>query len=289
MTLFAATLLAGNVLAQGVSSAAERLSNQPADATQVAKRVESVRTLIESSSGARQVEASGDEQAKHKRAEARELHKKAEAAHKAGDLEGANKLLSAASAKMFEAVRGSAPEQVTADKVRNDFNARLDSVKALLAAQKRIGGEKADPKAAETTRSIEKGVAEAEKLAAANKLPEARATLDRAYLVAKASIGSMRGGDTLVRALKFDTKAEEYHYELDRNDTHQMLIKVLLDEKKGESDAMVQGFVQKANALRKEAEAAAGKGDHVKGIKLLEDSTAELVKAIRGAGIYIPG
>jgi hypothetical protein len=52
---------------------------------------------------------------------------------------------------------------------------------------------------------------------------------------------------------------------------------------------MVKGFVDKATQLRTQAESTASKGDYVGGIKLLEDSTAELVKAIRGAGIYIPG
>ena len=39
----------------------------------------------------------------------------------------------------------------------------------------------------------------------------------------------MRSGDTLVRSLNFASKEEEYRYEIDRNDTHQMLIKVLVE------------------------------------------------------------
>jgi hypothetical protein len=53
--------------------------------------------------------------------------------------------------------------------------------------------------------------------------------------------------------------------------------------------AGMQAFTDKAAALRAEAEAQARRGDHAAGIKLLEDSTRELVRAIRSGGIYIPG
>jgi hypothetical protein len=63
---------------------------------------------------------------------------------------------------------------------------------------------------------------------------------------------------------------------------------VLLSEKS--ADSTVQRFVAKAKELRARAEGAAGNGkDYASGVKLLEESTAELVRAIRGAGIYIPG
>jgi hypothetical protein len=95
-----------------------------------------------------------------------------------------------------------------------------------------------------------------------------------------------------VRSLNFASKEEEYHYEIDRNDTHLMLIKVLVEEKRAANPALDQqvgGFVTKARELRNKAEAAAGHKDHAEAVKLLEESTAELVRAIRNAGIYIPG
>ncbi|NTW60485.1 MAG: hypothetical protein HGA43_15130, partial [Nitrospirae bacterium] len=116
--------------------------------------------------------------------------------------------------------------------------------------------------------------------------------LERAYLVAKAGVSSLRSGDTLVRSLKFASKEEEYHYEIDRNETHQMLIKMLVDEKRSSNaalDQQVASFLEKARNLRNAADSAAGKGEHERAVMLLEESTAELVRAIRNAGIYIPG
>jgi hypothetical protein len=98
----------------------------------------------------------------------------------------------------------------------------------------------------------------------------------------------MRSGDTLVRSLNFANKQEEYKYELDRNDSLQMLYKVLI-EQKGNANPMVVAQVKKAQDLRGAAEAAAARADHVEGIRLLEESTGQLVRAIRSAGIFIPG
>lgn len=286
-----ALVVAGAVADGTTPSAPERAATQELDRAQLERRLQSVHTLIESSSAARQVEASGGKDAQALRERARQTHQQAEETFKAGDLAKAARLLSEASVAMFEAVRLSAPEKVTGAKNQADYNARLESVRALLAAQKRISDEKSVKGTAETARAIERLMGEAQQLAAANQYEQARATLDRAYLIAKASIGDLRHGDTLVRSLKFANKEEEYRYEVDRNDTHQMLIKVLLEDKQAavENSRSIKAMLEKAGQLRGQAEASASRGDHAAAVRLLEESTAELVKAIRNAGVYIPG
>jgi hypothetical protein len=260
------------------------------DREQLERKLGSTQTLIESSSGARQIEASGAAAAAAQRTKARELHKRAAEALRAGDPEGANKLLDESSRAMFEGVRVAAPQQVTDAKQRTDYTARLESTRALVDAQKRIAAEKGGARAAEPAKQAEALVAEAEKLAAANQLPEAKLKVDQAYWIVKASIGTLRNGDTLVRSLDFATPLEEYQYEIDRNDTHRMLVDMLLKDKRGGgSDALVDQAVASSTTLRKQAEGQAARNDHKTAIKTLEDSTRELVKAIRAAGVYIPG
>jgi hypothetical protein len=94
----------------------------------------------------------------------------------------------------------------------------------------------------------------------------------------------------VVRSLHLATPADEYAYEVDRNDTHRMLVQMLLkDRRDGNVDAMVDQAVSASAKLRARAEQEAGRRDHPSAIKTLEDSTRELVKAIRAAGVYIPG
>ncbi len=259
------------------------------DRDQLARRVQSVGTLIESSSAARQIDSSGDAAARARRDTARVLHREAAGALESGDLAGAGKLLEQATRELMEGARLARPDQVVGEKKKRDFEARLESARALLAAQQRITKEKgAGREAQDAARTIETQIAEAQKLAAAGRDDEARTLLDRAYLTARVSIESMRRGDTLVRSLTFANKREEYDYEVDRNDTHRMLINVLLSDRK-EAAALMQGYIDKAAGLRGEAEGKAKAGDHEGAIKVLEDSTKELVRAIRAGGIYIPG
>lgn len=293
MIVLAIAAISGSAQAQVTSgeqsSAATRLQAAKIDKESLSFNMESVGKLIETSSAARQIDSSKAPEAQDKRQKARELYKSAQAALAADDLPKAAQLLTDVRAMFFDAVRLAAPEEVTAKKLESDYRARLDSVNALLGAYKRVANEKgsAAKGVGETVAQIEKGVAEGAGLAQTGRYKEARAALDRAYLVAKAGISGLRSGDTLVRSLNFASKEEEYQYEIDRNNTHQMLIEVLLSEKR--ADSVVQGFIAKAKDLRAQAEAAANGRDYTTGVKLLEESTTELVRAIRGAGIYIPG
>lgn len=274
------------------SQTTPRPPRPPEDAEQLDRRLSSVEKLIEKSSAAQQVESSGNSQAQVLRGQARELRLQAQTSFKAGNLVDASRLLDQAAKKMFEGARLSAPEQLAGDKKKRDFASRLESVKALLAAQKRISVEKKlGAKGTEATNKLEAQVVEANALAAAGKLDQGRALLDQVYFTTKVVIEGLREGDTLVRSLEFATKEDEYIYEVDRNDTHKMLVKVLLDEKRASNanlETMVKNNLEKAAALRAEAEALAVKKEFEAAIKLLENSTKELVRAIRGAGIYIP-
>ena len=264
----------------------------PPDREQLERKLTSTSTLIESSSGARQIESSGVAAAGERRHRARELHRQAAAALQAGQMEVAARLLDYSSRAMFDGVRLSAPEQIAGPKQRTDFDARMDSTRALLEAQKRIAAEKnAGPRAGELSLRIGTLMTEAGELARTGHLVEGRRTLDEAYLAVRAAIGGMRSGETMVRSLNFANKEEEYRYEIDRNDTHRMLVQVLLKDKRGGDaiDVMVDQAVAAAATLRTQAEAQASRREHEAAVKTLEESTRELVQAIRSAGVYIPG
>lgn len=259
------------------------------DAAHLEKRLAAISILVDQSSAARQVDASGDARALERREQARSLYRQALASFQRGDHAKAAALANDASTRMLEAVRLAAPEQVNGPKRQTDYEARLESVRALAAAHKRIAAEKAPDarEAAETSRTLDRLVAEAQAQAEAKNFAAAAETLDRAYHAAKAAVASMRGGDTLVRSLSFASREEEYRYELDRNDTHDMLVKLLLKDKPLTGEQ--RGFMERARALRAQAEAAARGGDHGGAVRLLEDATRELVRAIRLAGVFIPG
>lgn len=270
-----------------------RSARPPEDKEQLERRLASVATLIEKSSAAKQIESSAVPQALALREKARELRQQAEQSFKAGNYVEASRFLDQTAKSMFEGVRLAAPEQIERGKKQRDFDTRMESVKALLEAQKRISAEKNQgAKGAATSRRIEGLIREAQAFATAGKLDEGRTLLDQVYVTTRTEIESMREGDTLVRSLNFATKEEEYLYEVNRNETHKMLVRVLLDEKRSTNsglDGMVKNYLDKSESLRLSAQSLAEKKDFEGAVQMLEDSTKELVRAIRSAGVYIPG
>jgi hypothetical protein len=257
---------------------------------QLESRLKSLNLLIESSSVARQAALSNDPAAGQHRQAARDNLAQATDAVNKGDLPRAAQLLNNSAKEMFECARIAAPKSVSEDKKRKDFSARLDSVTALRDALIRVSAEKnQEHRTGETISKVDPMVLDA-KIAAPVDIDHARALLDKAYSMVKLEVEALREGDTLVRSLKFDSKADEYRYELDRNDTHQMLITLLLKEERKDPkvDSMVNNAVKEAGRLRSRAEEARKKGDYEAAVEALEKSTDELVRAIRAAGVDIP-
>jgi tetratricopeptide (TPR) repeat protein len=174
---------------------------------------------------------------------------------------------------------------------QHDYETKLRSINALLEAQQRIADEKANvEQKQQLKRTVSALLNSAADYAAANDYEQAAKTVKQAYQIITASIEQLRGGETLVRTLHFETPEEEYHYELDRNDTYQMLIHMLVEDKKTmDVTERVQQFLDQARALRKLGERQAENGEFDTAIKSLEQSTRNLIFAMRNAGFFIPG
>jgi len=248
--------------------------------------------LLNDSSAAQQVNDSDVEAARELRGRAVEQYEAALQAHKSGEFKAAEAGLSEAIKLMYAAVSAVRKNQAPTEKNNRDFKNRQASVDALLAAHERISGEKGRRKEHELLRKeIAAEVGRATELLQTGEPEEAWHYLNSAYKMIKAAVKELREGDTLVRELKFETKEDEYIYELDRNDTHVMLIEVLLKDRLEDERIRdrVKLLTSKAEELRAVAESQAMDGQFAKAIETLEQSTSQLVKAIRGAGVYIPG
>ncbi len=258
------------------------------DKAAVKSRMDNVRNLVNTSSGAKRVQQ-GSEEAKSLRKQATEHLARAETLFEKGDMETANSALHDATIAMFQAIRSVGSGKAGRDKLMQDYRNKRSSLDALLEALKRVAEEKnIDP---EGVSKITAQALEADSLADTGNLQQARVLLDKSYDSVKLEVEKLRSGDTLVRSLEFASKEEEYAYELDRNDTHQMLVKLLLEDKQLDSQGQgqVDAFLAEAKQLRGRAEQQSAEGGYEKGIELLEESTKQIVRAIRRAGVYIPG
>lgn len=281
----AAVTVACALLSVGPALSADSPSRADLD-----QRAAQVMRLIEESSAAHSV-ADGNGEARAHQARARTLLAEAQAnIERHPDL--VPPLLEQATREMLLATRLASAESPPAGGSERDFAARETSVIALRDAYRRIVAEKNLPEGEHLLALVERRLTAASAARQSGDLATARRLLDEAYVAVKVGIEEARRGETLVRTLDFASPREEFYYEIDRNDTHRMLIDVLLSERAARDPGLrtqIDAHVAEAAALRVEAEAAATGSDFARAIAALEASTGELQKAIRRAGIYIPG
>lgn len=251
---------------------------------------ETVDKLLHHSSAAVRLDASDNEAARAKRREAEAYYVRAIEAKNKGQTDREAELLREATKAMITAVQLASREAVTEEKQRMDFQERIASAEVMLSAYDRVRAEEGDTASdASVAQTAREKLARARQDFDSGRIADAQTTADEAYASVRAGIGRLRGGDRLVRSLNFASEAEEYRYELDRNDTHRMLIEMLRDKTANRSVAeTVRPLLAQAEDLRRKAEAAAATGQHASAIGMIEESTAQLVRVIRAAGLYIP-
>jgi len=259
---------------------------------QVEKQVEFVKNLTENSSLAEKLKNNSDVNVQSLHRTAKELYQNALAYLEQGNNGAAAESLFHAKGMMFQAARLAGKQAITVDNDNQIFELRLKSVNALLEAMQRIGIEKNAREKTDRIKSrADAEIANAQEMMKTGESLKARKTLDTVYIYVKTAVSDLRSGDTLVRSLHFKTKKEEYLYELDRNETHAMLVTLLLSEKMKDPQARerAQKFLDKAEGLKQKALESAQKGDYDKAVENFEASTRQIIQAIRSSGLYIPG
>ncbi|VAX13362.1 hypothetical protein MNBD_GAMMA24-2099 [hydrothermal vent metagenome] len=259
---------------------------------QTQQQMKFVKKLLNVSSAAKKIKASEDVNVQSLYRAAKDLYRKALVNIDDENADAAAESLFYATEMMFRAVKLAGKQKVVNDNDYRLFELRLKSVNALLDALQRIGKIKGVADKTDKVKSVvDAEIAKAKALIKTGQPFSARKVIDKAYVEIKTAISGLRSGDTLVRTLHFKTKKEEYLYELDRNDTHKMLVTLLLADKmkNPRTKARAQKFLDKATALRKKAEEYAANGDYEKAVKICEESTKQIVRAIRSSGFFIPG
>ncbi|NCF11025.1 MAG: hypothetical protein GWP66_10145 [Gammaproteobacteria bacterium] len=163
------------------------------------------------------------------------------------------------------------------------------SVTALQAAYRAIRDEVQDTDADQTSRVVT-WVTAAEAERNADQMDAALRKLKMAYVLLQGEIVRLRGGQTLVRELRFTSAAEEYAYEVDRHDSHLLLVELLLGSARGNPvwEAEIEASVDESMRLHWIAHKHAAAGDYRKAVAWLELASDGLVALIRAQGFDIP-
>ncbi len=162
------------------------------------------------------------------------------------------------------------------DKKKQDFDNRLTSINALLTAQKSIAdSNKSD--AGDTREKIDTLLSQAQTEYEKGAYVQGRSVLDQAYSLLKVSIEKMRGGETLVNSLVFDTPAEEFTYYQTKTDSQLTALNLFKENASKPSKArMIGNITTTANKFITQATDLANSGDYDSAIALMEKALTRL-------------
>lgn len=270
------------------SSSAARMAQLPATQERAESAIKEMEMLFSGTSAAKQVGNSKSESVSTGMQEAEKIRLQAHQAMEDKNYAKVIHLSDEAKDKFFDATRQAEPIKALTDKNESDFKQRLESVNALTKALKQATKESG--KNADNALNIIQGlVKQANGLAAEDKYVDGRKALDKAFLVLKVSIESIKNGTT-VTAQKDNSPKGVYEYEVFRNDTYKTLIAMLMDESKKMAIASDPNFledVKKGDGIRKEGITLGEKARYEEATKKLGESTSAYKHAVRLAGVPI--
>ncbi|WP_246264347.1 hypothetical protein [Aromatoleum toluvorans] len=138
-------------------------------------------------------------------------------------------------------------------------------------------------------RRVDGLTAESKQLAEAGRLGEAGKKMAEAYKTAVEELSRLRAGQEVLLSLKFDTPADEYAYEKKRFASNEIMVDMMIAEGRaaGDKRRLVDGFVEEGRRLGTQAEEQAKTGQHAEAVKLMEQASAQLVRALQSMGVPV--
>ncbi len=255
------------------------------------------RSLIEDASVAERIQASQDAEAKRLFALAKDSYASALAALKDGNFAGAEKQLNDAMSAMGKARRQVPDAAALAAKQRAEYEQKLESVESLKKSYLgylKNAGRKSGATEKETEESASLGISRlmeaARKHAVEGRPGDALRALEKAEQVMRSALNRVMDSTLLDYTPKFETPAEEYAFELERNRSYLELIPVAIAELKPTEEAKrnVESLVERNRVVIEQAREYAGQQDYRRALATVHTGTGYLQLALTAAGLVMP-
>lgn len=260
----------------------------------VEQKLAFLKRVLSDSPAVRRIEAGNNAEARKYLAGAQQNYRNAVLSVKNNDMAGADQQLNQATLSIGKA-RQLAPDPLARNlEHQMRYAQMLASVESLRISYQRhlqrtpppTGAAASDALLVKVAQLVDsaKTLAEAERVAPANK---ALAEAERSLMV---GIGRVLGSKTIEYTQRFESVAEEYAYELDRNRGYADLIPIALNEFKPGAAVIreAQSFLDANRGLREQAQRRAAAKDYRAGLTALRIGTTQLQKGLAAAGLRVP-
>lgn len=255
------------------------------------------RSLVEDAAVAERIKASQDAEALRLFALAKENYASALASVKGGDYAKAEQQFNDAMSAMGKARRLAPDAAALAAKQRAEYAEKLQSVEGLEKSYRsylKHIGRKPGAAGSETDESATLGISRlleaARRHAAENRPGDALRALNKAEQVMQSALNRVLGSATLDYALKFETPAEEFAFELERNRSYVELVPVAIAEykPKEESKQIIEVLVKQSREAVEQARSYAEQKDYQRALASVRSGTEYLMNALGIAGLVVP-
>jgi hypothetical protein len=261
----------------------------------VEQKAEFLKRVLSDSPAAKRIEASNNAAAKKYLASAQENYQSALLSIKNNDMAAADKQLNEATSAAGKA------RQLVPDPHVQNFESRvryaqlLDSVEALrITYQRQLQRARPQPTGTGANDALLTKVAQlvdsAKGLAQSEQVMQANKSLAEAERMLMVGMSRVLGSKTIEYAQRFETPAEEYAYELERNRSYADLIPIALDRFKASGEALRQTrqFTEANRGLREQAQRHADAKDYPAALTAVRSGTTQLQSALAAAGLRVP-
>ncbi len=129
----------------------------------------------------------------------------------------------------------------------------------------------------------------AEQRAADHDYVEAIGALNMAANMLEHALVEARRAETVVYSLSFDSPADEFKYEQERNRSHQELVALLIQQRQPQPSTvqLINELLEQNSSLITMAQSQAEKGRYRKAIDTMEEGTGQLIQALRLGGLNL--
>lgn len=261
----------------------------------VEQKADFLKRVLSDSPTAKRIDASDNAAAKKHLASAQENFRIALLSIKNNDIATADKQLNEATWSIGKA-RQLVPDPLAQSvEYRVRYAQMLDSVESLrISYQRHLQRAKPQPAGKGASDALLAKVAQlvdnAKGLAQSEQLMQANNSLLEAESMLMVGLSRVLGSKTVEYAQRFDTPAEEYAYELERNRSYVDLIPIALDRFKAGGDAAreVRKYADANRGLREQAQRHADAKNYPAAMTALRSGTTQLQSGLAAAGLRVP-
>lgn len=220
-------------------------------------------------------------------ARARDAHALALTHLRRGDYEAADQALDSALRTISEVSRKTADPGDALRRGQKRYEALSRRGRSFIDAYTRARADRRDVSVDFDESGFREALTEAERLSKSQRYDAANALIQPRLEALERALIRLRHRETLVHSIRGESPEDIFAHELQRNESHRMLIQLMISEREQSAShlSLIEALIERDRVARERAMRLHEEGDVGRAIESLEQATEELTRALRLSGV----